>query len=128
MKITFEKGNTSYKISIDIVDDDSWEPDENFSVELYDPKTDQRLPGEDTRTIVTIIDDDKPGNLCFAKRLVPALSSNATVDIEILRKDGNDGIITVQYVLEEANDAPENQRAIKGEDFESMNGTLTFIH
>lgn len=89
------------------MDDDAWEPDENFYVELYDPKTDAKLPGEDTKTTVTIIDDDKPGNLTFAKRMMPALIQEDTVDIEVLRKDGCDGVITVQYTLEEALDAPE---------------------
>lgn len=77
--ITFEKNKTTAKVSIDIIDDDDWEPDENFYVELYDTKSGQRLPGEDTRTTITIIDDDKPGNLSFAKRIVPALISEKSV-------------------------------------------------
>lgn len=82
----------------------------------------------DSETKVTIIDDDKPGNLQFAKRLVPALSTNDTVKIEIIRKDGNDGMISCEFDLEEADDAPHEQRARKGEDFEARSGTVTFNH
>ena len=83
------------KIPIKIVNDDNWEPDENFYVELYDPKTEEKLPGEDTKTTITIIDDDKPGNLSFPKRIVPALITEDKVEIDVIRKDGNDGVITV---------------------------------
>ena len=51
-----------------IIDDDGWEPDEDFYVELYDKTTGNRLIGEDTRTRVTILDDDKPGMLVFEEK------------------------------------------------------------
>lgn len=58
--------NDQYKfISVKINDDDNWEPDEDFFVQLFDASTNQELPGQDTRTRVTIIDDDKPGQIGF---------------------------------------------------------------
>jgi hypothetical protein len=51
------------KIKIGIMDDEDWEPDEDFYVELYDPGTGYKLKGKDTVCTVTIIDDDKPGTL-----------------------------------------------------------------
>lgn len=53
-------------ILVPIVDDEEWNPDLNFWVELYDPlKTEQgyddRLPGDDTKCKVTILDEDFPG-------------------------------------------------------------------
>jgi solute carrier family 8 (sodium/calcium exchanger) len=126
--ITFEKGKTSQRISIEIVDDDAWEPDENFYVELYDPKTDQRLQGEDTRTTITIIDDDQPGNLQFSKRLMPVLSTHTEVEVSVIRSNGNDGVITVQYTLEEEDGAENKNMAVKGEDFENRDGSITFNH
>jgi len=58
------------KILIPIVDDVEWEPDLDFYVELYDPNKDpsegnDRLPGDDTRCKVTILDEDFPGTLGF---------------------------------------------------------------
>ena len=55
-------------MKIDIIDDEGWEPDEDFFVELYDKTSGNRLLGEDTRTRVTILDDDKPGMLVFAEK------------------------------------------------------------
>jgi hypothetical protein len=46
---------------VTIYDDDNWEPDEDFFVQLKDADTGQNLHGQDTKTRVTIIDDDKPG-------------------------------------------------------------------
>lgn len=61
--ITFMKGETNKSIPIKINKVEGWQPDENFYIELYDPSSGARLPGDNTRTIITIIDDDKPGNL-----------------------------------------------------------------
>lgn len=54
-----------YIFKVEIIDDDEWEPDLDFFVELYDPNTMQRLPGDDTRTKVTILDEDFPGTIGF---------------------------------------------------------------
>lgn len=35
--ITFSKGTTEAEVSVKIIDDDGWEPDEDFYVEIYDP-------------------------------------------------------------------------------------------
>jgi len=63
--LDFAKGDTEKFIEVKINDDDNWEPDEDFFVQLYDASSGQELAGKDTRTRVTIIDDDKPGQLCF---------------------------------------------------------------
>lgn len=57
-------------ITVTINDDDNWEPDEDFWVQLYEPvdgpiENAPMLIGGDTKTIVTIIDDDKPGSIAF---------------------------------------------------------------
>lgn len=59
------KGEKEKTIKIGIMDDDDWEPDEDFFVQLYDPNGNGELQGQDCRTRVTIIDDDKPGQICF---------------------------------------------------------------
>lgn len=52
------------EMKIPIADDDEWEPDKDFYIDLFD--TDNiRLEGEDTRCRVTILDDDRPGCLAF---------------------------------------------------------------
>jgi hypothetical protein len=59
--LEFKQGDTVKFITVKIRDDDNWEPDEDFYVQLYDPNTMEELQGQDCRTRVTIIDDDKPG-------------------------------------------------------------------
>lgn len=63
--ITFGKGDTSKSIAVKIYDDDNWEPDEDFLIQLVDIETGEKLNGMDTETRVTIIDDDKPGQIAF---------------------------------------------------------------
>lgn len=75
-------------IPIRIVDDEGVEPDEDFYVELYDLKTKKRLPGEDTRTTVTILDDDKPGIFGFEVRAVKVRAKDEKVRLKVLRLDG----------------------------------------
>ena len=58
-------GEFSKTFDVGIKDDDNWEPDEDFFVQLYDANTNAELHGHDTKTRVTIIDDDKPGQICF---------------------------------------------------------------
>jgi len=66
--VVFKSGQTEAEIQVKIIDDDVWEPDEDFFVELYDKTTGIRLLGDDTRTRITILDDDKPGMLVFAEK------------------------------------------------------------
>jgi len=58
---------TEIKFEVPIVDDEEWEPDLDFAIELYDPNTEEevRLVGDDTRCTVTILDEDFPGTLGF---------------------------------------------------------------
>ena len=42
-----------------IVDDLEYEPDEDFYIELFDPNTNKRLIGDDTRATVTILDEER---------------------------------------------------------------------
>lgn len=61
-------GKKEAEVQIKIIDDENWEPDEDFFVELYNVSDGQRLMGEDTRTRITIMDDDRPGMLAFAEK------------------------------------------------------------
>jgi hypothetical protein len=55
------------EFNIKIHDNDEWNPDLCFMVELYDSLKENkpRLEGEDTKCKVTIIDEDKPGKISF---------------------------------------------------------------
>ena len=63
--VTMSKKQTEHLIQIPINDDEEWNPDLDFFVELYDAETKERLSGDDTKCKVTILDEDFPGTLGF---------------------------------------------------------------
>lgn len=51
---------------------------------------------------MTIIDDDKPGQICFKEtKSIQALASEDNAIIVIDRKNGSDGIVLVDYTTME---------------------------
>jgi solute carrier family 8 (sodium/calcium exchanger) len=116
-------------VRVQIIDDEGWEPDEDFYLELYDPTNNSktRIKGEDTRTTVTIIDDDKPGIISFAaKTSLKVIASEEYAMVKVIRQNGSDGVVNVQYQTEEI-DGSQNT-ASPGTDFEHTSGTLNFNH
>ena len=59
--LNFKDGEAFQVVEVFINDDENWEPDEDFWVQLYSADKEVELRGQDTKTRVTIIDDDKPG-------------------------------------------------------------------
>ena len=57
--ITFKRKDFDKYITVQILNDDKWEPDSSFFLQLHDPLTGVKLEGEDTKTKITIIDDDE---------------------------------------------------------------------
>jgi len=64
--IEFKNGQDFEIIKIEVIDDDQWNEDRDFTVELYNIITNETYKEIDTISSVLIIDDDKPGNLAFA--------------------------------------------------------------
>jgi len=123
--LKFDKGEREKYIEVTINDDDNWEPDEDFFVQLKDPNTGENLLGRDTRTRVTIIDDDKPGQIGFEEtKGIKALASEEFCDIVLLRKNGSDGIVTIDYKTVELD--KDDHTATPGVDYEEASGTITF--
>jgi len=56
--LEFKAGESTGVVEVVIKDDDNWEPDRDFFVQLMDANTQQPLTGQDVRTRITIIDDD----------------------------------------------------------------------
>lgn len=63
---------------MNILDNDYWEPDKEFIIELYDNKTGYSHKAKDTVCKVTIMDDDNPGILAFEEPLVKVPATNET--------------------------------------------------
>jgi hypothetical protein len=124
--LQFSNGESQKFFEVMIFDDDNWEPDEDFYCQLYSVEHGEELTGQDTKTKITIIDDDKPGQIQFAEsKAVQALASLEFADIIIQRKNGSDGTVTVDYATHELDDTPHTATA--GKDFEHAKGVLELI-
>lgn len=74
---------------------------------------------------MTIIDDDKPGNIYFKEnKAISALASDENAEIVIERRNGSDGTVTVDFKTLEL-DASEHT-ASAGVDFEHVQKTVVF--
>lgn len=106
-----------------IKDDEEWEPDEDFYVQLYSVHDDKPLPNKDVRTRVTIIDDDKPGQICFQEpKIVTVLATDEVAQVVIDRKNGADGTVFVDYVTLELDSSVHSATA--GKEYKHTEGTL----
>ena len=124
--LEFAAGDETKFITVKIRDDDNWEPDEDFYVQLYDPHTLEELKGQDTRTRVTIIDDDKPGQICFEEsKQIKGIASDKVAEIVIVRKNGSDGEVKVDYETIELDQS--SHTATDGVDYKGAKGTLVFV-
>ena len=93
------KANESEKvIKINIVDDNEYEPDENFFVRIYirDTKSKHVCAGQ-VITEVTIINDDEPGEISFEDGKLILSELSGLNKLKILRKNGSDGTILLKY-------------------------------
>jgi hypothetical protein len=95
-------------VDVEIVDDEGWEPDEDFFIYLYDinDENKKQLYGDNTKTKVTILDDDKPGVLQFAKTHIRVKKSEKIARIVIERVDGSDGNACCRVKNEEITSCP----------------------
>lgn len=87
----------------------------------------KELQGKDTKTRVTIIDDDKPGQICFKDpKGIKVSPSKEVAEIVIQRKNGSDGVVKVDYTTVPLGDT--DHTATDGIDYRSKSGTLEFNH
>jgi len=123
----FKPGETEAVISISIVDDTTYEDDEEFYVDLSEPM----CPGEVGclarlsdiyTTTVLIIDDDQPGTLRFQQETleVPESDEDVVVNIMVERCNGATGTVGCSYFT-------EDDDAIANYDYKSASGKVTFL-
>lgn len=123
-QIEFKDGDESAEFFVSIVNDDSFEPDEDFLIELYDPATKKKLEGRDTQVKITILDDDKPGKIVFENARVRQAVNMNLCTVTVKRVEGSDGEISVKYRT--INYESGVRSAVAGEDYTHTEGTLVF--
>jgi len=119
--LDFAAGETTKSISVKLIDDVEWEPDEDFFVHLSDGGTDTVVHPELGVTRVTIVNDDDPGIVQFAQATMSVSETCGKAQIHVLRKEGSSGEVSVTY-------SSKNGSAVAEKDYEAVQGTLTFAH
>jgi solute carrier family 8 (sodium/calcium exchanger) len=119
--IDFAVGEQEKLLNVPIIDDTAHEDDEEFYVDLFDPKCDGqpiRL-SEISMVTVVIIDDDEPGNLRFKNEVIEVeeAAEDKIVDVIVERYGGASGVIGCKYHT-------ENNTAVAGFDFVEIKGKL----
>ena len=131
--LNFTDGETSRTFEVQINDDDLDEPpdptdpDEQFLVELYNPSGGAVL-GSRVIAPVAILDDDGPGVLSFESSDYNVSEAAGTLNVNVIRTGGYDGLVTAHYITQEVIDetVPKELIALTPEDFRFTEGTVTF--
>ncbi|CDW75956.1 na ca-exchange isoform a [Stylonychia lemnae] len=107
-----------YKLDVKIVDDDEYEPEEEFFIELFDPDTNKRLIGEDTITKIVIVDDAKDPIIGFKQVSQKIHPRERYVSVKVTRMGDTNSKASVFYYTDEIKD--NVNCAVEGEDFEPI--------
>ncbi|CAE7213843.1 Slc8a2 [Symbiodinium natans] len=128
--VTFAPGETLKDYYVEIIDDAAYEEDEEFYLDLSQPKLNGVEPPQDVKVriiaslataTVVIVDDDEPGKLRFQKEEVEVKEreEETTLRIIVERFNGATGPIECRYYT-------EDNSAIAGYDYVEASGTLFF--
>eukprot|EP00927_Polykrikos_kofoidii_P055721 TRINITY_DN49936_c0_g1_i1.p1 TRINITY_DN49936_c0_g1~~TRINITY_DN49936_c0_g1_i1.p1 ORF type:complete len:825 (-),score=127.26 TRINITY_DN49936_c0_g1_i1:103-2577(-) len=119
--LEFKPNELTKSFDVKIVDDESYETDEHFFVDLSLPAGESAAIGERGSLKVVIIDDDLPGIIGFPEDdlNVKQGNSDSVVLVEVKRANGATGTVTCDY-------ATEDESALAGKDYKKAEGTLTF--
>ena len=76
------------------------------------------LEGTDTQCVVTILDEDRPGNIGFKERFITVKRKDQIAIIELERIDGSDGdIYCYATTVNDVDLLPGKQQAVENKDF-----------
>merc|ERR1719369_1543484 len=122
--LTFEPLETEKQIGVTIIDDNQWEPDEEFFLKLSlvsgDDSPDLKL-GRTSIMEITILNDDEPGTFQFDKRGHLVKESCGNVVLSVLRQNGADGDVTIKW-------RTIDKTAVNTKDFTGGDGEIEFKH
>ena len=123
--LTFEPEETMKEVMVEIVNDNQWEPDEEFFLKLSllhpDEERQNVQLGRVSIMEVTILNDDNPGCFTFEKRGLLVTESIGSAAIKVIRRNGADGQVSVKW-------RTIDKDAINGKDYFGGEGELVFKH
>lgn len=114
--ITFAGGETTKTVSISILDDSLYEPNENLTVSLSNPSN-----GSITQAIATvnIIDDDLAPRITFDPINYTVAENDGSVTVIVYRSQNTANPLTVNYTT-------VNGTAAGGSDYATISGVIAF--
>jgi Ca2+-binding RTX toxin-like protein len=119
--LTFNPGDTTKTITVQVNGDTTVEANETFTVNLGTP-TNATL-GPVTQITATILNDDvvttNPGVLSFSAPTYTVTENGVQATLTVVRTGGSDGAVTVRL-------ATANGTATAGNDYTSVNTTISF--
>jgi len=122
--LTFEPYQREKQIGVTIVDDNQWEPDEEFFIKLSllssDDSGEVKL-GRTSIMEIMILNDDEPGIFQFEKRGHLVKESCVEAELSVTRENGADGDICVKW-------RTQDKTAISGKDYTGGEGVIEFKH
>ncbi|KAG7254518.1 hypothetical protein CRUP_036243 [Coryphaenoides rupestris] len=125
--VCFYPGETEKQITIDIIDDDVFEEEEHFLVDLSAVRVarggsepEGPGPGLPCSARVTIVDDDHAGVFGFRDPVVTVSESIGVMEVTVVRMRGARGAVALPYRT------LEGTARGGGEDFEDTHGVLEF--
>lgn len=119
-ELEFFPGDAQKSIEVEIIDDQGFEQDEIFYVDLT--IADNGCIDDERKTAqVTIIDDDEPGKIRFGVEVLEVVEQRdqETIEITVERFDGCVGTVGCRY-------STEDDTALAGCDYETAEGYLEF--
>lgn len=123
--ITFEPEENEKFVEVEIINDNQWEPDEEFFLKISLLMNAEEREGVQLGRIsimeITILNDDEPGVVMFQKRGFLVKESIGNAVIPVVRKNGADGEITIKW-------RSIDKTAVSGKDYTGGEGVLTFKH
>ncbi|XP_038076858.1 adhesion G-protein coupled receptor V1-like isoform X2 [Patiria miniata] len=122
--LQFGVGVQTQRVAVRILDDNTPEDDEYFTIQLYNPMGDVVVYGAPTATVTIAANDDPYGIFSFREPLTRVFASEGTsVFTEIQRARGNFGTVRVHWQIV-YNGTSEPVPA--GTEFEVVAGTVEF--
>lgn len=116
--ITFTPGISEGFINIEIIDDDVFEEDEAFFIQLSNP-TNGAILGESSLATIMILDDDYAGFFSFVEKDHELIETVGVYELKVVRTSGARGTIAIPYWTEDGT-------AKGGKAYESQTNQLIF--
>ncbi|CAH1162711.1 unnamed protein product [Phaedon cochleariae] len=122
----FQPGDKEKKITLEVIDDDVFEPDEHFYVRLCAARPSAAAPeapacllGSPAKATVLILDDDHGGLFRFDRQNHELVESQGQYELKVVRCSGARGRVVVPFWTEDGT-------AKQGKEYEKNKGEIVF--